>query len=113
MSTTPLELSTTEKLIANCKKIIEQAEANIAFVNKHRAMLDKFSNSSSFGTGGRETWYLHDPPTDVKEFCRAVGGRWVRQSTKHELNYCLNDSANSIVIFGAEKCVEITLDLCA
>ena len=68
-------MTTTEKLISDCDQKIERLQRLKALFKANEPMLNTFGSAASVGTGGDEMIFLHDPPPDVKEFCRAFGGK--------------------------------------
>lgn len=101
MNITP---TTSEKMISECNEQIAALQKLKAIFKQNEVVLNKFSHSSSVGTGGTAFMiFLHDPPAEVKDFCRAVGGRWTRETShRHgEINY-VQDNEFRWTIFGAE-----------
>jgi len=93
--------------VPNSVKLLKQANAEIEtlieamrLIEANSAILDCFDSGSVGSTIGVQI-FLHGPPPNVLDFCRAVGGSWKKTTTGTRIDYSLDGKFN-ISIFGAE-----------
>lgn len=96
--------TTSEKLLKDCDDTIALMTAMKEFISKHAAYLDKFGfNSSASSRTIVDMIFLHEAPEDVKEFCRAVGGEWVRVANSgNGFNYEIKEPFH-VIVYDAER----------
>ncbi len=112
-ATNPLTKSLTDMLAAGCGKQHEAIYQMEDFIFRHRVAIEGFESASAELLSGKQWMCFHRPetPEHAKEFCRAVGGQWLKERDGDKVNYFLKEDTRTIHIFNAEQCAPEVLAL--
>ena len=105
----PAKVPNSAKLLKMANEEIEKLIQAMRLIEANAEILDCFDSGTVGSTLGIQI-FLHGPPPNVLDFCRAVGGSWKKTTTGTRIDYKLDGNLN-INIFGAEAVESSTEDL--
>lgn len=99
------EQTNSQKLLADCDHQIARLQELKNLIVGLREQFDSFRTTGSVGCGNTDrTVFLHEPPDDVKIFCRAIGGKWKKErNSRNGFDYRSDGGLFDFIIFDAEK----------